>query len=130
MIDPFHDAIVSAFRLLEPSCQICHRDDPDGYTHIHGPNYPQGARRCTTHVVVIEKATGAVSLREPLASALGASPRTSMPVSPTTPTGFSAGPQMGDFSRGWDKAALLAAWPHPASFALVTIAAARANGQW
>jgi hypothetical protein len=130
MIDPFHDDIVRAFQLLEPSCRTCDRAGPNGYTHIHGPNRSQGAGSCTNHVVVIEKTTGAVSLREPLAYALGASPRTTAPISLNAPTGFSAGPQMGHFSHGWDKAMLLTAWPHPTSFALVVIAAAQVKGLW
>jgi hypothetical protein len=96
-----HDSIIRAFGLVDPRCSICAEvGGPTGYTHIHGPNQPRGAERCTTHSVIVETCNGTVGLRRELAKhVLHLRDRAQKPIS-VDPLGYAAGPEYGQFEQG------------------------------
>lgn len=72
------------------------RSQPDGYFRVFGPS----AGSNDDCWVIVEKLNGAVSLREPIASQLGAQPRPAgTSISSTAPIGASSGPNYGLFDK-------------------------------
>jgi hypothetical protein len=131
MPHPDHDAILAAFRRVDPSITTCDRGDPqNGYTHIHGPSQPRGADRCNSHSVVVEKQNGTLSLRAPIGVQLGGVARAQLPISSNV-LGYSYRSNYGEYGIGFDAPAVRRGWASLDDFARAVIAAARQQpGGW
>lgn len=101
-----------------------------GYTHIHGPHQKPGNGHCTTHTVTVEKQNGTVSLREPLAVAMGGTARAPVPIT-QDPMGYSHRADYGNFGVGFTAATIQGRWNTLDDFAREVIRQAkRLLGSW
>lgn len=121
-----HDALIAAFRRVDPGIRTCDRGDPLlGYTHIHGPHQPPGNGHCTNHTVTVEKQNGTVSLRAPIAAAMGGTARAPVPIS-QDPMGYSHRADYGKFGVGFTSATIQGKWNPLDDFAREVIRQAQA----
>lgn len=129
MAHPDHDAVVDAFRRVDPGIVICDRGGAPGYTHIHAGTQALGATRCTTHAVVVEKQNGTVSLRAPLAQQFNGVKRPPLPIA-QHPLGYSHRSDYGSFDHGFASRDLSAGWSTLDDFARDVIQAAKVINYW
>jgi hypothetical protein len=136
MPHPDYETLISAFKLIEPGIQICHRGGPDpdrGYAHIHGPHQaPNPTGRCDTHSITIMKENGTLSLRSPFAQQLGGHLRPAQMVN-DHPEGANAGApgRYGQFEYAFPASEILSSkWPHPAVFAHLVVTILKSNAGW
>lgn len=132
MAHPDHDAIIDAFYRVGGTICTCDRADPDeGYTHIHGPNFPPvaGATRCLNHVVAVEKYNGTMSPRDPIGVNMQGRTRSQCSIK-VDPLGHSHQKNYGAFHTGFDVGTIRARWKTLDDFARDVIACARASSLW
>jgi hypothetical protein len=130
MAHAYHNKLVEAFQLADPSIKICNRGKKYGYTHLHGPNQVQGKNKCFTHSIVIEKFNGTISIRHPVALALGARMRPEGVRIESDPLGYSCRSNFGRFSHAFEAEEVLCIWGLFVSFAVVVINMEIANDNW
>lgn len=132
-----HDALVSAFIIVDPSCMSHTRgsDDPEDvaarYTHIHSATQAIGNQRCTTHLITISEYNGAVVLRQELAGPFGLRPRPAVHIT-KHPLGAGAGGagHVGNFDHGETAADILIRWGSYEAFARDVVNACKARKLW
>ncbi len=137
MANPKHDAVVDAFQRVAASLghpmplRTCERGPKIGYTNIHRPNQPPLGmhKRCTNHVIGIEKTNGTVALHEPIGERLGALKRPKLHIK-DHPLGGSAGTNYGKFGYAFEYSEILKKWETLDAFARVVIAAFKASSRW
>jgi hypothetical protein len=126
-----HDAMIAAFKRIDPGVVCCDCAGPKGYTHLHGPNHPPSKGSCHNHFAVVEKQNGTIAPQKDLASFAGAQLRPSLPIS-EHPLGYAAGPEFGNFNKALDYQTVLSRWGNLDDFAkaLTMLAEHRAIGRW
>lgn len=125
-----HDAIIEAFRRVDPRIQIDHRGGDPGYTHIRGPSQNRHPTRCTTHWICVECFNGTVSLRRPLALEMKLHRRSYGKKIREHPLGYSRRPNFGWHDHALDVAEIAHRWPSLDGFAREVIDRCRAHTTW
>lgn len=124
-----HNEMIAAFAKLDARSTHCCRGGARGYTHIHGPNNPENGRKCTNHVVVVERRNGTVSVRSPIARDMKASKRPDVPIT-RDPRGYSNGREYGEFGYAFTAQTVRARWDTLDAFAAEVVKRAKAHGFW
>jgi hypothetical protein len=129
---PGHDEIVGAFKHVDPrvTTHVRGGEAPLGYWHIHGPSQNPHPTRCTTHWITVERYNGTVSLRRPLALAMGGFVKRPEGKKITEhPLGMSFR-QYGAFDYALDAGTIAARWPSLHDFAREVISRCRTFTAW
>ena len=132
----YHDAIVDAFKSVDPQIKTCHRGGDPGYTHIHGPSCGPTPPTCSSHPLLIECYHGTVGFREELGlklqGPLGSMPRAEMQRDvriQDDPLGRSSG-KIGGYNCVFSPEMILDGWGNFDRFAQDVVKECQKLGKW